>query len=239
MIKGDTIILGVIPARGGSKGVPGKNIRPVLGKPLIAYSIECGLKCSSIDRLVVSTDSEEIADIARKLGAEVPFLRPEELAGDTVPMLPVMRHSITSAEEHYGRTVRALVLLDPTGALRTVDDVESCLKLFEDSDCDAVISGNTAHRSPYFNMVIQDTGYVRLVIPTSKPIGRRQDCPVVYDLNTVVWVYSRRALMEEKARIPERTLLYFVPPERAIDVDTELDLKILEFLMDERIRSLV
>ena len=234
----DKIVLGVIPARGGSKGVPGKNIRPVHGKPLIAYSIECGLKCPSIDHLIVTTDSQEIADIARKWGADVPFLRPKELAGDTAPMLPVMQHAVIAAEEYYDRRLSTLVLLDPTGPLRVVDDVEGCLKLFRDSDCDAVISGNTAHRSPYFNMVMENDGYVCLVIPTSEAIGRRQDSPPVYDLNTVVWVYSREALMEEAARIPARTLLYVVPPERAIDIDTELDFKILEFLMGERIASI-
>ena len=227
------MILGVVPARGGSKGVPGKNIRPVLGKPLIAYSIECGLRCPSIDRLIVSTDSPEIAEIAQHLGSEVPFMRPSELAGDLVPMLPVLQHSLQAAEKHYGKIVEALVLLDPTGPLRTVDDVEGCLKLFRRSHCDAVISGNTAHRSPYFNMVAQRDGYIHLVIPTAESIGRRQDSPPVYDLNTVVWVYSRKALMDEAARIPRRSLLYLVPAERSIDIDTELDFKILEFLMSQ------
>jgi CMP-N-acetylneuraminic acid synthetase len=115
-----------------------------------------------------------------------------------------------------------------------VDDVEASLKLFKDSDCDAVISGNIAHRNPHFNMVMACNGYIRLVIPTADPIGRRQDSPAVYDLNTVVWIYSRKALMEEKARIPKRSLLYQVPTERAIDMDTELDFKILEFLMSQK-----
>lgn len=229
----DKMILGVIPARKGSKGVPGKNVKTVLGKPLIAYAIECGLKCPSIDHLIVTTDSEQIASIARQCGADVPFIRPDELAGDTTPMLPVLQHAVTASEEYYQKTVEALLLLDPTGPLRTVDDVEGCLKLFKDSDCDAVVSGNKAHRSPYFNMVMPNNGYVRLVIPTPEPIGRRQDSPPVYDLNTIVWIYSRKALMEECVRIPERTLLYVVPCERAIDIDTELDFKILEFMMGE------
>ena len=237
MSSQNRMILGVIPARGGSKGVSGKNIRSVLEKPLIAYAIECGLKCPSIDNLIVTTDNEEIASISRKWGADVPFMRPGELCGDEIPMLPVLQHALNTSEQYYKKTVEILVILDPTGPLRTVGDVEGCIKLFRDSNCDAVISGNLAHRNPYFNMVMEDNGYVHLVIPTSKPIGRRQDCPVVYDLNTVVWIYSRKALMKEKARIPKRTLLYLVPPERAIDIDTELDFKILEFLMAQRIVS--
>jgi CMP-N-acetylneuraminic acid synthetase len=232
-MKPKEIILGLVPARGGSKGVPGKNIRQVCGKPLIAYAIECGLKCPSIDHLIVTTDSEQIASIARKCGADVPFMRPAELAEDITPMLPVLQHAVTATEEYYQKTVEALVLLDPTGPLRNVGDVEGCLKLFKDSDCDAVVSGNKAYRSPYFNMVKPNKGYIRLVVPTSEPIGRRQDSPPVYDLNTIVWIYSRKALMEECARIPERTLLYVVPRERSIDIDTELDFKILEFLMGE------
>ena len=228
------MVLGVVPARGGSKGVPGKNIRPVLGKPLIAYAIECGLESPSVDHLIVTTDSPQIASIAREYGADVPFMRPAELSADTTPMLPVLLHAITEAEGHYNEKVDAIVLLDPTGPLRAVDDVEQCIKLLRDSSCDAVVSGNTAHRNPYFNMAVQNNGYVRLMAQASEPVGRRQDCPVVYDLNTVVWVYSRRAIMEERARIPERTLLYLVSPERAIDIDTDLDFEILEFLMSRR-----
>jgi len=227
------VIIGVIPARGGSKGIPNKNIRPLLGKPLIEYSIKTGLECSSLDHLIVTTDSHEIARISVECGADVPFMRPPELASDEAPMLPVLQHAITASENYYKKTVDVLVLLDPTGPLRIVDDVEGCLNLFLESDCDAVISGNQPHRSPYFNMVCPDNGYVTLAIRPSEPIGRRQDSPKVYDLNTVVWVYSRKALMEEKARIPKRTLLYLIPSERAVDIDTELDFKVLEYLMEQ------
>ena len=235
MINKDKIVLGVIPARGGSKGIPGKNIRPVLCKPLIVYSIECGLKCNSIDRLIVTTDSHEIANIARKWGADVPFMRPRELAEDTTPMLPVLQHTVTASEEYYKKTISTLVLLHPTGPLRTIKDVEDCLELFRNSNCDAVVSGNVSRRSPYFDMVIKTDCYVSLPISNSEQIGRRQDSPPVYDLNSVVWVYSREALMQERARIPKRTLLYLVPLERSIDIDTELDLKILEFMMSRKI----
>ena len=230
-MKKNKIILGVIPARGGSKGVPRKNIRYILGKPLIAHAIECGQKCRSIDHLIVSTDSEEIADVARKYGAEVPFIRPAELASDVAPMLPVLQHSITACEEFYRKTVELLVLLDPTGPLRTPDDVEHCVQLCRNSQCDAVISGHRAHRNPYFNMVTHDGDFVHLVCSSPQNIGRRQDAPPVFDLNTVVWVYTRKALMEEEARIPKKTRLYVVPHDRALDLDTELDFHILEFLL--------
>lgn len=211
--------------------MPGKNLREVNGKPLIVFAIECGLRVPAIDRLIVSTDSERIARVARQWNAEVPFMRPAELAGDEVPMLPVMQHALREAEKIYRGTVETLVLLDPTAPLRTVDDVDGALALFHRSDCDAVISGNSAHRSPYFNMVVPDRGYMRLAIPSEADVGRRQDSPPVYDLNTVVWIYCRDALMVEQARIPQKTLLYEVPAERAIDLDTELDFRILEAML--------
>ena len=226
------MVLGLIPARGGSKGVPRKNIRSVCSKPLIAYAIQCGLNCSSLDHLIVSTDDPEIAEISENWGADVPFLRPSELAEDTTPMLPVMQHAIVEAEKYYENEVGVLVLLDPTAPLRTVDDIENSLRLFRNSDCSAVISGNAARRSPYFNMVVPKDGFVRLAIFDKNAIGCRQDSPPVFDLNTVVWIYSRSALMEERSRIPQKTVLYEVPAERAIDLDTELDFKILQALMD-------
>lgn len=223
------MILGLIPARGGSKGVPKKNIRMVAGKPLIAYAIECGLKCPSIDRVVVSTDNEEIATIAKQYGAEIPFMRPVEIAADTTPMLPVLQHAVQEIEQESNEKVEFIVLIDSTAPLRIPDDIEQALTICKQEDCDAVISVNEAHRNPYFNMVKEENGYARLVCEPDRPVGRRQDAPVVYDVNTVVWIWKRHALMEEQARIPKRTKLYLVPRERSIDIDTEFDFQILEY----------
>jgi len=227
----EKIILGLIPARGGSKGVPGKNIRLVGKKPLIVHAVECGISCPSIDRLVVSTDSKTIAEIAESAGAEVPFLRPQELAKDSTPMLPVLKHAIEMIEQISGGIVDLLVLLDPTGPLRTVGDVEAAIQLIREHGCDAVISGHPAHRNPYFNMVMQEGNYVSLVLEADSAIGRRQDAPKVYDLNTVVWVYTRSAVMKIGERIPRRTRLYLVPAERSVDLDSERDFEYLEMLM--------
>lgn len=231
------MVLGVIPARGGSKGIKGKNIRIVGGNPLIVHTIECAKQCSFIDHVLVSTDSLEIAEIARNHGMDVPFMRPGSLAEDATPMLPVLQHALTEGERIYNKIVNCLVLLDPTGPLRTVEDVERCWKLFREGAFDAVVSGNEAHRNPYFNMVKVEGGNARLVNEHDKEIGRRQDAPKVYDLNTVVWIYSRKALMEEKARLPRRTSLYLVPPERALDLDSEFDFQILEFLLARKRRE--
>ncbi len=226
--------LGLIPARGGSKGIKKKNIKNLLGKPLISYTIECARACSFIDRVIVSTDDPEIAEISKEWGAEVPFKRPPELAEDSTPMLPVMQHAIETAETVYKEKVDILILLDPTSPLRKVQDIEQALSIFnKDKTCQAVISGCKAHHSPYFNMVRLEDDFVQILNHSDKDIGCRQDCPPVFDLDTTVWIYSREAIMDIGKRIPPHTRLYRVPEERSIHIDTELDFKLVEFLMRE------
>ncbi|MBN1293328.1 MAG: acylneuraminate cytidylyltransferase family protein [Candidatus Latescibacteria bacterium] len=238
MTEKKKIILGLVPARGGSKGVPGKNIRLVNGKPLIVHAIECGKSCPSINRIIISTDNEEFAAIAKKAGAEVPFMRPSHLALDTTPMLSVLEHALSTMEKICDCCVEAIVLLDPTAPLRKREDVEGAIALFKQGGADTIVSGNEAHRNPFFNMVSVDSdGFVHLVIDPGSPIGRRQDAPKVYDLNTVVWIFSRKSIMEEKARIAKRTKIYIVPPERAIDLDTEMDFIFLETMLKLKERS--
>ncbi len=232
------MVLAVVPARGGSKGIPGKNLRMLGGKPLLAHAIECGLASPDIDHLVVSTESDDIIAVAREHGADTPFIRPAELASDSAPMLPVLQHTISECERHYRKQVELLILLDPTGPLRTPADIAACIKLVRQSGCDAVISGNRAHRSPYFNMVSPGGDFVKLTMTPPENVGRRQDSPAVYDLNTVVWVYTRHALMQEKARIPKKSRLYLVPTERALDIDSEFDFELLEFVYS-RTESLI
>lgn len=234
MKKGSGIILGVIPARGGSKGVKDKNIRPLLGKPLIAYSIECGLSCPSIDRLIVSTESERIAGISKNCGVEIPFMRPSELARDDTPMMPVLEHALNECESIYKSHIEGIVLLDATSPMRTVNDVENCIRIFKNGDYDAVISAVPARRNPYFNMVVPENDRIRLVVEPEKQITRRQDCPPVYELNNSIWIFSRKAILEERKRIPEKSTIYLMDESRSVDVDSELDFKILELLMKEK-----
>ena len=228
------IVLGLIPARGGSKGIKKKNIKNLLGKPLISYTIECARACSLLDKVIVSTDDPEIAEISKEWGAEVPFKRPADLAKDNTPMLPVMQHAIETAETVYKEKVNILILLDPTSPLRKVKDIEQAFSIFnKDKTCQAVVSGCKAHRSPYFNMVRLEDDFVQILIRSDKDIGCRQDCPPVFDLDTTVWMYSREAIMDTGKRIPPNTRLLVVPEERSIHIDTELDFKIVEFLMRE------
>ena len=224
-------IIATICARGGSKGVPGKNIRPLLGKPLIVHTIEQALAHPALDAVYVSTDDEAIAEVALRAGAEVPFLRPPELATDDAPKLPVIANLLEWIEGQ-GKKIEVIVDLDPTSPLRNLNDVTACIKLLDD-DCDTVITGYIAEKSPYFNMVeIQADENVRLSKPPSKELFTRQAAPKVYSMNGSVYVWHRSSF--EKGLWSGRTKLHVMPRERSIDIDTPVDFMLVELLMRER-----
>ena len=170
-------------ARGGSKGLPGKNIRPLDGKPLIAWSIEHALAVQRIDRVIVSTDSDEIATISKQYGADVPFIRPANLATDESPEWSAWQHGLEYLKEETGAVPEIMVSLPATAPLRLTIDINNCIDEYEKGSTDVVITVTDAHRSPYFNMVKENLdGTYGLVNAPPLTIGRRQDAPMVYDL---------------------------------------------------------
>ena len=222
-------------ARGGSKGLPGKNIRPLMGKPLIAWSIEQALAVKRIKRVVVSTDSTEIAAVALESGAEVPFIRPEELARDDSPEWLAWRHALNYVQETDGKLPEILISVPTTSPLRLPIDIENCLDEYEKSDVDSVITMTSAHRSPYFNMVKKmSDGNVELVNEPQLAITHRQDAPLVYDVSTVCYVVNSSFVLERNSIFEGRVKAIYVPTERAIDIDTLLDFQIAEYLMSLR-----
>jgi CMP-N-acetylneuraminic acid synthetase len=226
-------------ARGGSKGLPGKNIRSLGGKPLIAWSIEHALAVKRIGRVIVSTDSEEIAAVAREHGAEVPFIRPAELAQDNSPEWLAWRHALNYLLETKGVLPEIMVSVPTTAPLRMVLDIENCLNEYEKGDADMVITVTEAHRSPYFNMVKTNTdGTVGLVNPPQSAIARRQDAPVVFDMATVCYVANPEFIMTHNAMFEGRVKAVNVPVERAIDIDTLRDFQIAECLLNIREQKL-
>lgn len=226
-------ILGAIFARGGSKGVPRKNIRKLAGKPLIAYSIEAGRAVSVIDKLIVSTDDEEIAEVAREYGAEAPFIRPSELAQDDSPILPSWKHAIRAVQEQFNIKVDILVTIPVTSPLRNTEDVEDCIEMLLESDADIAMTMTEASRNPYFNMVrLDEEGYIQPVIQTKLNITRRQQAPVVYDLTTVAYAAKASFVLSTDSLRKGRRKALLVPKERALDIDTEFDFKIAELLME-------
>ena len=224
-----------ICARGGSKGVKNKNIRPLAGRPMIAYTIEQALESGLFDHVVVSTDSDAIAETAQKYGAEVFFRRPPELATDTAGKLDVIKDAFFRSEEHFDRRFEALVDLDATSPLREVSDITGAWRYFLEGDFDNLITAMPSRRSPYFNMVETDgEGRVRLCKTPDSSVVRRQDAPKTYDMNASIYIWKREALLRNDTVFLEKTGLFVMPEERSIDVDSELDFEFVEFLMRKK-----
>lgn len=225
-------MIAFIFARGGSKGLPGKNTRLLADKPLIAWSIEHAQAVRRIERIIVSTDSIEIAEIARQYGAEVPFMRPAELSGDDSPEWLAWRHALDYIRDSSGVFPTAMISIPTTAPLRLPVDIENCLNEYEKGDADIIISVTDAHRSPYFNMVKSKLdGSVVLVNPPQSTIHHRQDAPLVYDMTTVCYVARPGFVMSHNSIFEGRVRAVYVPTERAIDIDTLLDFRIAESLI--------
>jgi N-acylneuraminate cytidylyltransferase len=228
-------VFAFIFARGGSKGLPGKNIRLLGGKPLIAWSIEHALAVSRISRVIVSTDSEEIAAVARQHGAEVPFIRPAELARDDSPEWLAWRHALTFLQDTEGVLPDAMLSVPTTAPLRQAIDLENCLDEFAKGDSDTIITVSDAHRNPWFNMVKQNSdGSVGLVMVPHTGITRRQDAPAVFDMATVAYVVRPQFVLQQMGTFSGRVRAVMVPVERAIDIDTLFDFELAEFLLARR-----
>lgn len=228
-------VLGAIFARGGSKGLPGKNIKKLAGKPLIAYAIELGKKISAIDRLIVSTDDDKIANIAREYGAEIPFMRPKELAADDSPELLSWQHAIREMQGRSGKKIDILVVIPTTSPLREVGDLECCLETLLTSDADIVVAIKEAERNPYFNMLVLDKeGYASLPILGEGAFTHRQFTPKVYDITTIAYVAKAAYILETSSVLAGKVKTVIVPRERAIDIDNMMDFEIAEFLMERR-----
>ena len=224
-----------ICARGGSKGVKGKNIRVLLGKPLIAHSIEQARASGLFDLIAVSSDSDEILDVARQWSCDYLIKRPVELATDQAAKLPVIRHCVAEVERLAGLTFDTLVDLDATSPLRTPDDIVNAVKLLEESGAGNVITAMPARRSPYFNLVELDANdIVHLSKPLQTAVVRRQDAPKCYDMNASIYIWRRPVLFEAATLFNPDTRLYVMPEERSIDIDSELDFQFVEYLMGKQ-----
>jgi CMP-N-acetylneuraminic acid synthetase len=226
--------IAIIFARGGSKGLLGKNIKLFCGKPLIAWSIMQAKSAHLIDRVVVSTDSVEIAKVAIEYGAEVPFLRPKFLAMDHTPEWLAWQHAVDFFDKEHA--INLFVSIPPTAPLRYREDIDNCISDYQTGGVDAVLTYTDAHRNPYFNMVQKDESeYLRLVCSKeSGEIHRRQDAPVLYDLTTVAYVVNPALIRNQDSLFSGNIRGIYVPPERAIDIDTQLDFDIAEYLFQRR-----
>ena len=214
-------------ARGGSKGVPNKNLRLMLGRPLIAHSIEQARASGLFAAIAISSDSQEILAAARSCGADYLIERPAELASDTAPKLPAIRHCVTEAERLAGYRFDTIVDLDATSPLREPRDIVNATALLEERNVSNVITGAPSRRSPYFNLVeVGSDRIARLSKPLPQAVARRQDAPACYDMNASIYVWTHHSLFDRPTLFNQDTLLYVMPEERSVDIDSELDLRL-------------
>lgn len=224
-----------ICARGGSKGVPGKNVKMIGGLPLIAHSIQQAKDSGLFIGVAVSSDDAEILRVAGQYGAEWLIERPTDLATDSAAKVPVIAHTLRAAEDLAGQICDAFVDLDATSPLRYVSDIQGTTELLQVSGARNVITGSPARRSPYFNMVErQPDGHVSLSKPLNNAVVRRQDVPACYDMNASIYVWRRDAFLQEPAVFYDDTQIFVMPEERSYDIDSPLDWAIVKMLMEAR-----
>lgn len=231
-------ILATICARGGSKGVKNKNIRNLHGKPLIGYTIDYLKNWGKADRIVCSTDSAKIADIAKKYGAEVPFLRPGDLADDASAKFPVLQHAIEFCENHFDEKYDVLVDLDPTAPIRKKDDIVKAFDKFANSSADVLYSVVNARKNPYFNMVeLDENGYANLSKKPDKEIVARQSAPKVFDMNASIYIFDRDFVLNNSGLHDGKEIVYVMDDISGFDIDREIDFQFIEFLLEEKVFS--
>jgi len=222
-------VLAIIPARGGSKGLPRKNVRNLAGKPLIAWTIEAAKKSKFIDRLILSSEDAEIIEAAKQWGCEAPFVRPVALAQDETPGIDVVLHAIEEVAEYD-----YILLLQPTSPLRTTKDIDECIKHCLKQKANSCVSLVQSQKSPYWMFQVDKNGKMKPLLTKGPTYSRRQDLPAVYAINGALYFAKREWLLKKKTFFTKETIAHIMPPERSLDVDSELDLMICDLLLRER-----
>jgi len=229
-----TEVLAVIPARGGSKGMQDKNIRPFAGLPLIAHSILFAQLCPEIHRCIVSTDSPEIAAVAQEHGADVPFMRPPELAQDDTPMWPVLRHALAQVEQETGTRYGLLLLLDPTSPARELFDITGAMRrLGQSPDADGIVGVSQPDFNPIWHCVVEREGWMADLVEDGSKFDQRQKVPPVYRINGSLYIWRTEFVrtQERSWRQSGRYLIHETPEARAMSIDTLQEFQRAEFLV--------
>jgi CMP-N,N'-diacetyllegionaminic acid synthase len=231
-------LLCTICARGGSKGVVGKNSRELLGKPLLAWTIEQARQTGLFEAVAFSSDSDLLLETALKSGADITIKRPDEMATDTAAKLPAIRHCLEQAIARTGHTPEFFLDLDVTSPLRLPSDIAGVVEMLRETGSRNVITGAPAHRSPYFNLVeARADGTVGLSKVADPPVARRQDAPRCFDMNASIYAWRVTAFLENPAVFYPDTRLFEMPQERSIDIDSDLDFALVELLLRKRLES--
>ena len=220
-------VLAIIPARGGSKGLPRKNIREVNGKPLLAWTIEAAQKSRFIDRLILSSDDQEIITIAQKWGCEIPFVRPHALATDQATGAEVILHAMKTINKKYDY----IVLLQPTSPLRSGEDIDTCIEMCQSQKASSCVSVTEAKKSPFWMYFLDKDKILHPVLNMADLPTRRQDLPAAFALNGAVYVAEWDWFLKSKQFVSSQTVAYIMPQERSLDIDTPLDFNFFQYLM--------
>ncbi|MFD2411806.1 acylneuraminate cytidylyltransferase family protein [Paenibacillus rhizoplanae] len=224
-------VLAIIPARGGSKGIPRKNIKQLAGKPLIAWTIEEAKKSRYIDRLILSSEDSEIIEIAGAYGCEAPFVRPKELSEDITPGIAPVLHAITQLPDFD-----YVVLLQPTSPLRLIDDIDGCIEHMVNIGAPACVSVTKPDKSPYWMYTLKENCEMKQLIEQSESITRRQELPEVYALNGAVYVADVEWLLNSGSFLEKETVAYEMSKGCSYDIDTEEDFFIIEYLLSKELK---
>jgi len=227
-------ILGLIPARGDSKGIVDKNIVDLAGKPLIYYSIQQAKGVEDIDRVFVSTDSPRIQSICKSYGLDVPFLRPDYLARDNTRTIDVVIDLLECLKTEYNEEYDYVCLLQPTSPLRNSDDIRNCIDIIKEYNCDSVVSVSLVSEPHPYKMKVIRNGNLQPLIEGSDSSTPRQELPEIYQLNGAVFLTSVKVILDQKSHYGENCQPYIMPEERSVDVNTKLDLQFVELLMSKK-----
>ena len=223
-------VLAIIPARGGSKGLPGKNIRQLGGKPLIAWTIDASINSPKIAKTIVSTDCEKIASISEMFGADVPFMRPPELGTDNATTADVIHHAIDFLEENFD----LIVILQPTSPFRCERDITKAIEIFQSTKASSVVSVCEAEKSPFWCFWRDEMGGITPILKDDTQFSRRQELRPAYLLNGAIYVVSVEQFMKDKKFIYDDTISYLMDKESSLDIDVLLDFKLAEFIIGEK-----
>lgn len=224
--------IATICARGGSKGLASKNSRPLLGRPLLAWSVDQAKRSTLFDSVVVTSDNDALLEEGEEAGADILVKRPQELSHDRISKLPGIVHAVKEVEGRTGLTFDTIVDLDATAPLRLLEDIAGAVDLLESRNMKSVITAAPARRSPYYNMVeLAPDGSIRICKTHDTPVQFRQDAPPCYDMNASIYVWQREPFLSTPREIYEETALYVMPPERSHDIDSQLDFEIVEVMM--------
>ena len=228
----DSRVLGILPARGGSKGIPGKNLKNLLGKPLIAWAATALANAAGVEQKICSTDDSRIAEVAGAYGLDVPWLRPPELALDDTLVVDVIAHALHAMQAELGATYTHVALIQATSPTVTAQDVDSAIRLAFEKDADTVITGfHAGQRHPATMYTMAEDGSVRWLLEQRQRMARRQDLPPVFVRTGLVYVMKADVVLNRKSIYGDRVVSLIVPEERAITIDEESDFRLAEFLL--------